>query len=201
MGRKYEFKKVKSIFPGFEENQRRLEVLKNKGKANLSRKEKHLLRRLARAPKGAKVPDLGRIYKIELEPGQSAEEVVAAYNRNPDVEYAQLNHVLSLSKIPNDPEYPDWGQWNLYQIQAAEAWDIHTGSRDVVVAVMDTGVDYLHGDMRNNMWVNEAERYGTTMTVTDTWTMYTDTTLALVTATLWTTTPGMPQATVRPAPG
>jgi subtilisin family serine protease len=161
LGRKYKVKKVKSIFPGFEENQRRLEAIKNKDKAHLTRKEKHLLRRLARAPKGAKAPDLGRIYKIELEPGKSLPEVLEAYRKNPDVEYAELNHVLSLSKIPNDPEYPDWGQWNLQNIQAEGAWDIHTGTREVVVAVMDTGVDYLHGDMCNNMWVNEAERYGT----------------------------------------
>jgi predicted outer membrane repeat protein len=160
LGRMYKVKDAKSVFPRFKENQRRIEALEHKDRARLSEKEKHILARLARAPKGAKVPDLSRIYKIELEPGQSVEEVVAAYNNDPDVEYAQMNHIISLSKIPNDPDYPGWGQWNLHIIQAAEAWDIHTASRRVVVAVMDTGVDYRHWDLRNNMWVNEAERYG-----------------------------------------
>ncbi|MHC4863977.1 MAG: S8 family peptidase [Planctomycetota bacterium] len=164
LARKYKATNVKSVFPRFKENQRRIEALKNKDSARLSEKERHLLARLARAPKGAKVPDLSRIYKIELdlEPGQTLEQVVAAYDSDPDIEYAHVNHIISLSKIPNDPEYPEWGQWNLYIIQAAEAWDIHTASRRVVVAVLDTGADYQHRDLRNNMWVNEAERRGLT---------------------------------------
>ncbi|MHC4477304.1 MAG: S8 family serine peptidase, partial [Planctomycetota bacterium] len=158
--RKYKVKKAKSVFPKFKENQRRLEALKHKDKAHLSKKERHILRRLARAPKGAKIPDLSRIYKIrvELEPGQSLEEVLGAYNNDPDVEYAELNHILALFKTPNDPEYSSQG--NLHKIQAPEAWDIHTGSPEVVVAVIDWGVDYGHADLRDNMWVNEAERYG-----------------------------------------
>jgi parallel beta-helix repeat protein/predicted outer membrane repeat protein len=160
LSRRYKAKKVKSLFPKFKENQRRIEAIKSKDRARMSKKEKHILARLARAPKGAKVPDLSRICEIELdlEPGQSLEEVVAAYNRDPDVEYAQLNHSLRLFTVPNDPFY--YAQWNMVKIQAPEAWDIHTGSRDVVVAVIDTGVDYLHTDLRNNMWINEAERYG-----------------------------------------
>jgi subtilisin family serine protease len=160
LGRKYKAKKVKSLFPMFKENQKRLEALKNKDKNHLSKKDKHILRRMSRAPKGAKVPDLGRIYKIELELGQSVEEVVAAYNRDPDVEYAQLNHKFRIFALPNDPEY--YLQWNMVKIQAPEAWDIHTGSPEIVVAVIDTGVDYLHVDLRNNMWTNEAELTGAT---------------------------------------
>lgn len=54
--------------------------------------------------------------------------------------------------VPNDPSYAS--QSNLPQIEAPAAWDYTTGSSEVVVAVIDTGVDYTHPDLASNMWVN-----------------------------------------------
>ena len=49
-------------------------------------------------------------------------------------------------------------QWGLTDvIKAPEAWDIITGGNNAIVAVVDTGVDYLHEDLAANMWVNTAE--------------------------------------------
>ncbi|MEX0792251.1 MAG: S8 family peptidase [Pirellulaceae bacterium] len=54
--------------------------------------------------------------------------------------------------VPSDPSYAS--QPNLPQIEAPAAWDYTTGSSEVIVAVIDTGVDYTHPDLASNMWVN-----------------------------------------------
>jgi subtilisin family serine protease len=59
------------------------------------------------------------------------------------------------AKSPNDPEYDE--QWYLDIIKAPQAWDIETGDNDVVVAVLDTGIDLDHPDLMDNIWVNRDE--------------------------------------------
>ena len=178
LNNKYGLKKAKPLFKNFKSNRRQVQALLTKDKALLTKKEKHLLGRLKRAPRDTKVPDLSRIYKLELEleAGQSLEDVVAAYNKNPDVEYAELDYIVSIGATPNDPlysiqwplnntgqMYPESGGYNHppgkpdCDIDAPEAWDIHTGGPEIVVAVIDTGVDYNHRDLQGNMWVNSDE--------------------------------------------
>lgn len=57
--------------------------------------------------------------------------------------------------VPNDPLIQE--QWYLDQINAFNAWDVSVGSNDVVVAVMDTGIDLDHPDLVDNIWVNKGE--------------------------------------------
>ncbi len=182
LNNKYKLKKVSALFKNFRKNQEKLKALLKQDKILLTPKQKHILRRLKRAPKGVKVPELDRIYKIEveLEVDQSIQQVVEAYNDDPDVEYAELNYRVSVHAEPNDPRYPiQWPLNNTGQmypesgnynhppgtpdsdIDAPEAWDIQIGSSEVVVAVIGTGVDYTHRDIDDNMWVNEAEFNGT----------------------------------------
>lgn len=61
----------------------------------------------------------------------------------------------ALARTPNDPDYDE--QWYLEQIGAPAAWDAATGSRDVVVAVLDSGVDLDHPDLVDNLWENPGE--------------------------------------------
>jgi subtilisin family serine protease len=57
--------------------------------------------------------------------------------------------------IPNDPKFS--AQWDLKKIGMPNAWAITTGSSNVVVAIIDTGVDYNHEDLAANMWRNPGE--------------------------------------------
>jgi len=59
------------------------------------------------------------------------------------------------SLTPNDPKFSL--QWNLASIGAPNAWSITTGSTNIVVVVIDTGVDYTHPDLAPNMWRNPGE--------------------------------------------
>ena len=84
--------------------------------------------------------------------------------------YVERNHVITLQRMPDDPRFvaADSGLWGLNMIplftdadiDAPEAWDITTGSRNVVVATIDSGIDYNHEDLAANMWRNEADCNG-----------------------------------------
>ncbi|MFB2879592.1 S8 family serine peptidase [Aerosakkonemataceae cyanobacterium BLCC-F46] len=99
----------------------------------------------------------------------SVENAIATYRNSSIVEYIEPNYIVSLDKtIPNDPSFNQlWGLNNTGQtggtadadIDAAEAWDLTTGS-DVLVGVIDTGVDYNHPDLVDNIWTNPGEIAG-----------------------------------------
>lgn len=81
--------------------------------------------------------------------------IVAALNEVESVDYAVPNGILKVSAVPNDPELNN--QSDLNNIRAQKAWDITTGSHDVLVGIIDTGVDYLHPDLVENIWTNRGE--------------------------------------------
>ena len=107
---------------------------------------------------------------VTVAPGQAA-STIRALKRDPRVAYAEPNLVVRAADVtPNDPFMPQlWGLDNVGQrvnwttgspdadIDAKEAWSVSTGSPDVVVAVIDTGVDVSHPDLAPNIWVNEGE--------------------------------------------
>ncbi len=140
------------------------------------------MRKQARSLVRAKISDLnsdevddnftslfsGRLAKFKVS-GMSAKEAIERLKSHQAIEYVEPDYRVSIAATPNDPRFEDlWGLNNEGQtggtadadIDAPEAWSISTGSRDVVVGVIDTGVDYSHPDLAANAWVNSGEIAG-----------------------------------------
>lgn len=62
---------------------------------------------------------------------------------------------FSMATVPDDSLYAS--QWYFSPLQAPTAWDVTTGSQDVVIAVLDSGVDLDHPDLAGNIWMNTGE--------------------------------------------
>ncbi|MHB0935372.1 MAG: S8 family serine peptidase [Armatimonadota bacterium] len=92
---------------------------------------------------------------VGLPDGMTIEEGITAYRNTPGVTYAEPNYIYKTCAVPNDQMYPSL--WGLEKINAPEAWNVLTGAESIVVADIDTGVDYTHPDLEDNMWVNSAE--------------------------------------------
>ncbi len=112
------------------------------------------------------VPNL---HHVTLAAGHTVKDAIVAYMNDPSVEYAEPNYIRrAASTFPNDP-YFNPQQWALNNtgtfahgtagadVKMPQAWDITRGNRNVVVAVVDTGIDYTHPDLVNNIWTNQGE--------------------------------------------
>lgn len=111
------------------------------------------------------VHGLSHFYKFTIPKNSDILSVAEAYKKNPNVRYTGPNYIMKACLTPNDPYYSSSGSWGqdfqdlygLHLINASGAWDISTGDQDVVVAVVDTGIDYNHEDIAENMWINTDE--------------------------------------------
>ncbi len=111
-------------------------------------------------------------YTYDITPAIAAKVpagAIEALRANKQVAFVEADSIMFMDKIPNDPYFDYlWGLHNTGQsggtpdadIDAPEAWDIETGNSDVVIAVIDTGVDYNHPDLAANMWTNAGENPG-----------------------------------------
>lgn len=131
------------------------------------------------------VHSLKNIFKLDLKNNQEdVLSLVEILKKNPDVEYAEPDYILSIndftvdSKIhteadlrklktasalvtPNDPLYSQ--QSNITATHINEVWNSYgTGNGSQIVAVLDTGVDFNHPDLQANIWTNTAELNGIT---------------------------------------
>ncbi|CAN2044110.1 hypothetical protein GMMP1_1290002 [Candidatus Magnetomoraceae bacterium gMMP-1] len=118
-----------------------------------------------------------KVHAVVKAEGIKATEIVELLKDDPSVEAVSLNYLKQVNVCEGiSPDDTFFGlQWPLCNtgqeiygefgmpgadIKATKAWKLQTGSADVVVAVLDTGVDYMHPDLINNMWVNPGEISG-----------------------------------------
>ncbi len=118
-----------------------------------------------------RLSDENKVQLLDLLPNVSVDAMVEQLSVLPFVEYAEPNHISKSSYTPNDPSFANqWGFNNTGQtiqgvpgtpdadIDAVEAWDIERGqSNPVTVAVIDSGIDLSHPDLKNKLWTNTGE--------------------------------------------
>ncbi len=96
------------------------------------------------------------VYLVRLSKDESAVSAARRLANYPDVEFAEPNYRRYIkSVIPNDPLFD--AQWALENIQSGDAWEIQKGDQGIIVALPDTGIDYTHKDLKNNLWKNDDE--------------------------------------------
>ena len=104
--------------------------------------------------------DLSRITRLGVE------EALARYRGHPDVDFIEPNYLYAEAAVPGDSRFDE--QWSLNNtgqtggspgadIAALPAWDLFTGSGEIVVAVIDSGIDREHPDLAANIWVHPGE--------------------------------------------
>jgi RHS repeat-associated protein len=104
------------------------------------------------------------IEKLQLSSGRDLKLMAFQFLMDPQVEFAEPNFLISKDDLtPNDPQFDkQWALRNIGQegglfgsdIKATTAWETTIGSASTVVAVLDSGIDFTHPDLRNNRWTN-----------------------------------------------
>ena len=143
------------------------------GSSLMALNEKHQVYAVEKVFPNAQGTILDNIYLVHVPIGTDILSIVQEYASCPDVVYAEPNGIGSPCGIPNDANFSK--QWALHNtgqiigynndihgtpgadIDAPEAWDIETGSSDVVIAIIDCGIDYTHPDLAANIWTNKNE--------------------------------------------
>jgi subtilisin family serine protease len=103
-------------------------------------------------------------YLIEFDADKyTLEEMLILLNQDIEIEYAEPNYILELKYSPTTEPFYEflWGfNSPSYSINITSVWENTLGSDDIVVAIVDSGIDYNHPDLSPSMWINSGEIFG-----------------------------------------
>jgi serine protease len=95
------------------------------------------------------------IYVVKYNSGRSIEEAVNEIYATGEVEYAQPKYIQKVAFTPNDPSLAQ--QYYINRIQAIAGWDVQQGDTNVVIGIVDSGIDWDHPDLAANIKINYAD--------------------------------------------
>lgn len=98
---------------------------------------------------------LARTYQLTLPESADLDAVRTDLLQNPRIRDVHILYAMPVTATPDDPEFTN--QWHRTKLQLESAWDYEQGSDSVIIAIIDSGVNYLHPDLAGNIWVNPGE--------------------------------------------
>ena len=98
---------------------------------------------------------LSKIIKVTFNNPDDAQNFLELAQNDNSIEYVQPENVYQVDYVPNDSLANQ--QWALQKIQAFDAWNITQGSDTVLLAIIDTGIEFFHPDLKNKIYYNPGE--------------------------------------------
>jgi subtilisin family serine protease len=99
--------------------------------------------------------ELSRIVKLIFKNDDEADKFLSSAADDNAVEYVQKSIRYRLDFMPNDSAVAQ--QWGLEKIRAFDAWNTTMGEDSIILAIIDTGMDYFHPDLKNKIYFNSGE--------------------------------------------
>ncbi len=103
-----------------------------------------------------KFKNKSQVEKVILAPDENVFTAISVYENRADVEFAEPNYKMTAETIASTDPYIS-NQWYLDKVSVWGGWEKTSGSPETVIAVLDTGVDLDHPDLKDNIWVNKGE--------------------------------------------
>ncbi len=100
---------------------------------------------------------LANIYELKYEGTKGIQEIINEILRDSNVIYAEPNYIYHPLYIPNDPSLNDSKQPYLNQVKANQGWDIVRDASDIIIAIIDSGTDLIHEDLKENIYLNKRD--------------------------------------------